>query len=183
MPVAEKIVYLTFDDGPVPEVTPWVLEQLKKYNAKATFFCIGDNIRKNPEIYKSLLTAGHQTGNHTFNHLNGWKVNTEDYLKNTALAADYIKSFLFRPPYGKIKFFQALRLKRQYKIVMWDVLSYDFDINTSPQQCMENVIVNAVPGSIVVFHDSIKAEKNLKFALPEVLKYFSERQYRFEIIR
>ena len=182
IPTTEKIIYLTFDDGPIPGVTPWVLDELEKYHAKATFFCIGDNIRKNQQVYQQIIDAGHQTGNHTFNHLNGWKVSTSDYLQNTQLAADVCKSGLFRPPYGKIKFRQATALRNKYKIIMWDVLSYDFDKATTPEQCFKNVIDYAGPGSIVVFHDSLKAEKNLRFALPEVLKYFSERGYKFENI-
>lgn len=176
----EKILYLTFDDGPIPEITPWVCEELKKYEAKATFFCIGDNIQNHRDVYDQLLLEGHATGNHTYNHMKGWQVSTSDYIANTALAARLCKSSLFRPPYGKIKFNQARLLSKTYRLVMWDVLSYDFDIHTQPEQCYRNVIDNAKAGSVIVFHDSLKAEKNLKYALSKTLKYFTEKGYTFE---
>lgn len=182
IPSHEKVIYLTFDDGPIPEVTPWVIQELKKFKAKATFFCIGDNIKKNRDVYQMLLDEGHQTGNHTFNHLNGWHVSTDEYVKNTNLAAEFCKSNLFRPPYGRIKFRQSLAIRKKFKIIMWDVLSYDYDKDTSPERCLKNVIDHATAGSIIVFHDSLKAEKNLRYALPEVLTYFSQKNFRFEII-
>jgi len=176
-----KVLFLTFDDGPIPEVTPWVLDELAKYNAKATFFCIADNVRKYPNVYKQLLTNGHQVGNHTFSHLNGWKINPNYYLENTEKAASYIDSKLFRPPHGKIKHSQAKALRRLgYKIIMWDVLSADFDQNISPEQCLENVLNNTEKGSIIVFHDSLKAKGNLYYTLPKVLKHFSELGFSFE---
>ena len=178
----EKKLYLTFDDGPVPEATPFVLEQLKKYNAKATFFCIGKNMEENPELYKKVLAEGHKTANHTFDHVNGWKTKTADYLANTAKCAELVDSNLFRPPYGKITFSQYSNLKSNYAVVLWDVLSWDFNIETSPEKCLQNVLKNAKPGSIIVFHDSKKAFKNMSYALPRVLEYFAERGYRFEVL-
>ena len=176
-----KVLFLTFDDGPIPEVTPWVLDELTKYNAKATFFCIGDNVRKYPNVYKQLLTNGHQVGNHTFSHVNGWKTNSNHYLESTEKAASYINSKLFRPPHGKVKPSQVRALRKQgYKIIMWDVLSADFDQNISPEQCLENVLNNTEKGSIVVFHDSLKAKKNLYYTLPKVLKHFSNKGFEFK---
>ena len=180
----ERVVYLTFDDGPIPDVTPWVLQQLEQYNAKATFFCIGHNIQKNPEIFEQITTKGHSVGNHTFNHLNASNTSLSEYLKNAEQAAIYFrKPFLFRPPYGKLDSAKAKALlKKNYKIVMWDVLSADFDPEISTEECLKNVIENAKNGSIIIFHDSLKAEKNLKYALPKVLQYFSEKGYEFKAI-
>ncbi|MGE0635652.1 MAG: polysaccharide deacetylase family protein [Bacteroidia bacterium] len=180
VPSEEKKIYLTFDDGPVPEATPFVLDQLKKYNAKATFFCIGKNVQENPVLYKQVLAEGHKTANHTFDHVKGWKTKTADYLANTAKCAELVDSNLFRPPYGKITFSQYSNLKLHYSIVLWDVLSWDFNIETTPEKCLQNVLKNAKPGSIIVFHDSKKAFKNMSYALPKVLEYFAERGYRFE---
>ncbi len=182
IPTEEKKLYLTFDDGPVPEATPFVLEQLKKYNAKATFFCIGKNVQGNSELYKQVMAEGHKTANHTFDHVNGWKTKTADYLANTTKCAELVDSNLFRPPYGKVTFSQYSKLKSQYSFVLWDVLSWDFSIETTPEKCLQNVLKNAKPGSIIVFHDSKKAFKNMSYALPKVLEYFSERGYRFEAL-
>jgi peptidoglycan-N-acetylglucosamine deacetylase len=180
----QKTLYLTFDDGPIPEVTPWLLEQLKGFNAKATFFCIGHNIQKHPEIFEQIKTEGHRVGNHTFNHLNASKTSLTEYMENTEQAAVFFnKPLLFRPPYGKLDSAKAKALlKKDYKIVMWDVLSADFDQAISPEVCFSNVIKNAKNGSIIIFHDSLKAEKNLKFALPKVLKYYSEKGFEFKAI-
>lgn len=189
IPNVEKKVWLTFDDGPVPEITEWVLDTLQQYNAKATFFCIGDNIRKNPNIYKRIIDARHATGNHTYHHLKGWKTPTASYIENAALCAAEMNKLqtahctLFRPPYGKIKRAQAKLLRRLgYKIVMWDVLSADFDPSITPQQCLHNVLSNVTSGSIIVFHDSIKAFPNLKYALPKTLEFLSENGYRCEVL-
>jgi peptidoglycan/xylan/chitin deacetylase (PgdA/CDA1 family) len=178
-------VYLTFDDGPIPEVTEWVLEELKKHEIKATFFCIGNNIEKNPEIFKKVIQGGHAIGNHTFNHLNGWKTNTESYIKNTTQAQEAIENHtypdakLFRPPYGKIKNAQSKKLQKLgYKIIMWDVLSADFDTTISKEKCLDNVLSNVRPGSILVFHDSIKAFKNLEYVLPKTLAYLKENNFK-----
>jgi peptidoglycan/xylan/chitin deacetylase (PgdA/CDA1 family) len=169
-------VFLTFDDGPIPEITPWVLDELKKHNAKATFFCIGENVKKHPEIFQRILAEGHSVGNHTFNHLKGAKTETSTYIENTLLAEELIHSKLFRPPYGKITSKQAKILhEKGFKIVMWDIISYDFDANISEEQCLQNVLKNIKPGSVVVFHDSRKAEKNLRYVLPKVLEFIGEK--------
>lgn len=177
--VSEKVLYLTFDDGPIPEVTPWVLDQLRHYKAKATFFCIGDNVRKYPKVYHSILDAGHRVGNHTFHHLNGWQTNNYRYFKDVVHCAELVSSNLFRPPFGRIKPSQVYRLKKNYRIVMWDVLSKDYDIQLSGEDCFRKVRNEVSPGSIVVFHDSLKAETRLRYALPATLDYFSKQGYRF----
>jgi peptidoglycan/xylan/chitin deacetylase (PgdA/CDA1 family) len=178
----QKELYLTFDDGPHETVTPFVLDQLKEFNAKATFFCIGKNVKKHPQIYQRILNEGHATGNHTFNHLNGWKTKNSLYINDIAEASDYIDSKLFRPPYGKISPFvsKILRKKFQYKIIMWNVLSADFDESLSPEKCMQNVLLYTRPGSIIVFHDSTKAWDRMSFALPKILRYFTEKEFSFK---
>ena len=175
-------VFLTFDDGPTPEITEWVLEQLKKYNAKATFFCIGNNIEKYPEIFQKTIAEGHAIGNHTFDHLNGWKTTTEDYIENVKLYETQnpklVTRNLFRPPYGKIKHSHSKILRKLgYKIIMWDVLSRDYDQSISAAQCLENVLSNIETGSIIVFHDSVKAEHNLKYVLPKTLEFLKENGF------
>lgn len=180
MPATEKCIYLTFDDGPVPEVTPWVLEQLKKHEAAATFFCVGDNIRKNPETFRQVIRAGHTIGNHTFNHLNGWKTPVEDYLKNVARSEELHSCRLFRPPYGRITRTQADGILPHSRIVMWSVLTRDYSPALSAEKCLKNAIKNTKSGAIVLFHDSLKAQKNLEYVLPRYLRYFSQRGYRFE---
>ena len=178
----EKILYLTFDDGPHPEATLFILEQLKNYNAKATFFCIGKNVKEHFEIYKQIISDGHRPGNHTFNHLNGWNTRDEIYIKDIEKAAEIIDSNLFRPPYGRITKFQIKVLQQQkinLKTIMWDVLSGDFDTSLKPENCYLNVINYANPGSIIVFHDSLKAFPNLQYTLPLVLKYYSEKGFQF----
>jgi peptidoglycan/xylan/chitin deacetylase (PgdA/CDA1 family) len=182
VPTTEKVLYLTFDDGPIPEVTPWVLEQLKKYQARATFFCIGENVKKHPEIYKMVQAAGHTIGNHTYNHRNGWKVSDEHYIKNIGKCSKFVDSKLFRPPYGKIKHSQYKVVQDNYSIIMWNVLSGDFDPDTSPRECLENSVKYTEKGSIIVFHDSLKASVNLYHVLPVFLRYFSQRGYRFEAL-
>jgi len=186
MPVKEKVLYLSFDDGPHPEITPFVLDELKRYNALATFFCIGKNVKAHPQIYRRVLLEGHRVGNHTQNHLNGWKVDDKKYLQDIQDAARLIDSGLFRPPYGRIGLFQSKLLRGaplNYKIVMWEVLSGDFDRELNAKDCARNVIRHARPGSIVVFHDSEKAFHRMKEALPLVLEHFSGLGYRFEAIR
>lgn len=184
MPRAENALYLTFDDGPIPEVTPWVLETLGRFNAKATFFCIGDNARKYPEIYQALLAEGHAVGNHTFNHLNGWNTPDARYLENIRKCHERVESDLFRPPYGRIRRSQIRKLSQvgpdQKKIIMWDVLSGDFDVNLSPERCLGNVVKHAKNGSLIVFHDSLKAEKRLRYALPKALEFWQERNFQFK---
>lgn len=178
----EKTIYLTFDDGPVPEVTPWVLNLLKKYQAQATFFCIGDNVFKHPELYKQILAEQHVIGNHTFNHLKGWQTASEDYLENTLKCqkALNIETKWFRPPYGKITPKQIKTLKNEgYQIVMWDVLSYDFEEKLNTDLALKKIIKYTQSNSIVVFHDSLKAFDNLKKMLPPYLDYFSKKGYVF----
>ncbi len=198
-----KELYLTFDDGPTPEITEWVLQILNDFNAKATFFCIGNNIEKHPEIFKQIITEGHTIGNHTYNHLKGWKHKTKDYfedvLKTQELMNFQFENYklenseienrnapivnLFRPPYGKLKNKQSKKLlELGYKIILWDVLSYDWDKSVSEETCFNNVTSAAKEGSIVVFHDSVKASRNLKYVLPKVLEYYSERGYVFKAL-
>ena len=183
-------VYLTFDDGPTPEITEWTLNLLKEYNAKATFFCIGDNIRKYPEIFMKVIGDGHSIGNHTYNHLNGWKTSTDYYIENAKLyeTEHYnlqpANCHLFRPPYGKIKPSQSKILRKLgYKIIMWDVISYDFDATISKEQCLENVFKNVQSGSIIVFHDSKKAFQNLEYVLPRTLEFLKDKGFVFEKIK
>jgi peptidoglycan/xylan/chitin deacetylase (PgdA/CDA1 family) len=177
---AAKELYLTFDDGPVPEVTPWVLDLLREFNASATFFCVGENVSRNPEIFHRIMREGHTVGNHTFSHISGWKHDPQQYLENVVSCARLVDSDLFRPPYGRLCRKQARELRdHDFRIVMWDVLSGDFDRDLDARQCYHNVVDNAKPGSIVVFHDSVKAQKNLREALPQVLEYYTELGYEF----
>ena len=184
----QKNIYLTFDDGPTPEITTFVLDELKKYQAKATFFCIGKNIKKNPQIFNQIIAEGHSVGTHTNNHLNGWKTNTQEYLKNIQKTAVLLhhntqNTKLFRPPYGKLKSSQAKKLlKSGYKIIMWDVLSADYNADISKEECVENVIKNTVKGSIIVFHDSVKAKEKLYFTLPKILEILSKKGFIFKAI-
>jgi peptidoglycan/xylan/chitin deacetylase (PgdA/CDA1 family) len=178
----EQNIYLTFDDGPTPGVTEKVLDLLNSYDAKATFFCIGGNVEKNPALYERVLNDGHRTGNHTWNHMNGWNYNDFSYFKNVLQCSQQVDSNLFRPPYGRIKPSQVRALKKRYEIVMWDVLSADWDQNLSPEICFNNVKKNAKAGSIIVFHDSLKAENNMLYALTKTLKFYSERGYSFKSI-
>jgi peptidoglycan/xylan/chitin deacetylase (PgdA/CDA1 family) len=187
LPPDGKSVYLTFDDGPDPEVTQWVLDQLKMHHALATFFCVGENVEKFPDVYQKILDSGHTTGNHSYSHFNGWQTDVETYINDVAAATKLIRSNLFRPPYGRIKSSQAKRIPgaletMDAKIIMWDVLSADFDPAFTPENCLHNVLKNVRPGSIVVFHDSEKASKNLKFALPRVMSYLTENKYQFKKI-
>ncbi len=192
-PNNENAVYLSFDDGPIPEVTPWVLETLATYNAKATFFCIGENIKKNPSTFAEILNNGHTVGNHTQHHLNGWKTNFETYVQDVTTFEETVSNLkfenskvsnLFRPPYGKMTSRQANEiLKKGYKIVMWNVLSMDYDANISKEKCLENVLKRLNPGSIVVFHDSLKAEKNLRYALPKVLAACQSQGFKLNTLK
>ena len=186
LPKEDNAVYITFDDGPVPEVTPWVLDILKEYDVKATFFCIGKNIERHPDLFRRIIAEDHAVGNHTNNHLNGWVTNTAKYLADFEAASNEMKShepdfyrsskLLFRPPYGKLRAAQSKKIREKgYSVVMWDVLSFDWDQTITPEKCLENVRNNIEPGSIVVFHDSLKAEKNLRFSLPETLNFIKEK--------
>ncbi len=204
----EKNIYLTFDDGPVPEVTPWVLDILKKFGAKATFFCVGENVEKYPDLYRRIVLEGHGVGNHTYNHLNGWRTGDGMYLKNIEKCSKAMMDFsqelnvpakkmnassdimntsssqkerrLFRPPYGRIRKSQIAGLQEDFSIVMWDVLSYDFDVFVSPEECLRYIKKKLRVGSIIVFHDSLKARKNLEYVLPRVLEGFGEKGFGFK---
>lgn len=194
IPSKEKVIYLTFDDGPTPIITNWTLDVLKQYNAKATFFCIGKNVEAYPLIFKRILTEGHSIGNHSYNHLKGWTTSTENYVLNIEKAQKVQSNIenskllthnskLFRPPYGQIKPKQAKTLiQLGYKIIMWMVVAIDWDASVSKEKCLDNVINNTASGDIVVFHDSIKASRNMQYALPKVLGYFSEKGFKFKRI-
>ncbi|MFZ2431607.1 MAG: polysaccharide deacetylase family protein [Lutibacter sp.] len=201
----KKVLYLTFDDGPTPEITEWTLNELKKYEAKATFFCIGKNIAEHPEIFQKIIEENHAVGNHTNNHLNGRKTKTAAYIQNIEEAEKYFEEYatlkavtlslstplktssvegrnlkLFRPPYGRLTLSQSKKIRKMgYKIIMWDVLSADFDPKISNEKCLENVIRNIENGSVIVFHDSVKASEKLKFVLPKVLEYYSAKGFVF----
>lgn len=192
-PAAENSIYLTFDDGPIARVTPWVLQQLKLYNAKASFFCIGENVEKHPEIFRQVIAEGHTVGNHTYHHLDGWRTPLQTYLENTAKAQEAmerelpegmsLKNVFFRPPYGKIRNVQARGLQEKgFRIVMWSIISMDYDQKLSAEKCLQNVLKNARPGSVIVFHDSLKAEENLRQILPAVLENFSKKNYSFKAL-
>ena len=180
MPKGEKKLYITFDDGPHPTITPQVLEILKKFNAKATFFCIGNNVNKYKETFELVKKEGHAVGSHTFNHERGWKTKTQDYVNSVIEANALIQSPLFRPPHGRIKFSQIRNLKKDFQIVAWTVISYDWDKSLSPDDCYNNVIKNAGDGSIIVFHDSEKAVNNMIPALTKVLEYYTDKGFIFE---
>lgn len=179
-------VYITFDDGPHPRITQFVLDQLKNFNAKATFFCIGKNVLENELLFEKIKSEGHSVGNHTHNHLNGWKTSNSQYFRNIRMAEKYIKSNIFRPPYGRITYNQALGIEKMYpsmKIIMWDVLSGDFDTNLEPEQCLENVISTVQPGSIIVFHDSEKAWARLEYTLPRFLEFCVQKGWNMKRLK
>lgn len=183
MPTKNNSVYLTFDDGPIPEITEWVLKTLDNYNIKATFFCVGDNVRKHPSIFQMVKDQDHVIGQHTHNHLSGWSNMSDSYLSNIKIAEQYIDTNLFRPPYGKMRFSLARAICERYKIIMWDVLSRDFDQEITPDDCFQNVKQHTSNGSIIVFHDSIKAFKNMQYALPKSIEYLGEKGFTFDTIR
>ena len=181
----EKVLYLTFDDGPHETATPFVLDQLKNYNAKATFFCIGKNVMAHPEIYERILGEGHSVGNHTYHHVNGLKVADEVYIEEIEKTKALVKSNLFRPPYGRMKRSQIKKLETsnaKLQTIMWDVLSGDFDTKLTPEACLHNVLKHSKPGSIIVFHDSTKAWDRMQYALPKVLEHFTKEGYAFKNI-
>ena len=199
VPEKEKTLYLTFDDGPHETATPFILNELKKYNAQATFFCLGKNVFSYPAIYNRIVNEGHAVGNHTYNHLNGWKTTDKKYLQDIADASKYIDSDFFRPPYGKITNFQSKLINKKqernknkgesfvvteqvlsFKIFMWSVLCGDFDTTISPAKCLQNILKNTKNGSIIVFHDSTKAWIRMSYALPHTLEFFSERGFQFK---
>jgi peptidoglycan/xylan/chitin deacetylase (PgdA/CDA1 family) len=180
-----RCIYLTFDDGPIPIVTPFVLNILKRHNAKATFFCIGDNVSKHTDIFEQVKADGHAIGNHTFNHLKGWVTDNQIYLNNFLQTDELLDTPLFRPPYGRIKRAQINLLKKarpDLKIIMWDVLSGDFDTNLSPEDCLENVLKHTEAGSIIVFHDSLKAFDRLEYVLPRAMEVWSKEGYNFNVL-
>lgn len=193
-PADGKRVYLTFDDGPIPEVTPWVLAVLEQYQARASFFCIGDNVRKHPEVFQQIIQAGHTIGNHGFHHLKGWGCDKETYIKDVLLAQqEFLKhqalrshsrrGIYFRPPYGKMTTAQAKGIQNEgFTIVMWDILSLDYQTNLNLSKVSARIMKNITPGSIIVFHDSLKAEQNLKILLPRVLEYCCKEGYSFECL-
>lgn len=174
-----KTVYLTFDDGPIPDVTPWVLNVLKQENVKATFFCVGENVEKHPQIYRDILLDNHRVGNHTFRHVRGRKLSLNTYLDEVQKAANLISSNLFRPPYGSLTMRQFVALRKKYKIVFWDVLTEDYNLSKSPEDCLNNVKQFTRNGSVIVFHDSIKAAERLKKILPAAIQYLKQQGYTF----
>ncbi len=176
----EKVIYITFDDGPIPEVTTAVLGILKERNIQATFFCVGDNVKKQPDVFAKVSGAGHAIGNHTFHHLNGWKTPPAEYVEDVMRCDEYFKTDLFRPPYGRFTPSQYFLLRKQYRIILWSVLSGDYNKEISKEQCLLNVVTHTKPGSIVLFHDSLKAKENLFYALPRFLDHFVDKGYRFE---
>ncbi|MEI6866135.1 polysaccharide deacetylase family protein [Flavicella sp.] len=184
----DKEIYLTFDDGPTPKITEWVLNQLEQHNAKATFFCIGKNIKKHSDTFNKITANGHSIGNHTYNHLKGWNTPSDVYLENILKTERILErksnsKKLFRPPYGKITAKQSIKIiDKGYKIIMWEVLSADFDSNINKEKCLKNVLKNAKSGSIIVFHDSIKASAHIQYVLPKVLEHFKKKGYRFKAI-
>ena len=183
IPTVDKKLYLTFDDGPIPQITPWVLRQLAKYDAKATFFMVGENAANYPHLYHKVKEDGHAIGSHSYNHLSGWITENSTYYRNVAKCARQLSTKLYRPPYGRMRPKQANHLSGLYRIVMWDVLSGDFDTDISPKQCLQNVLDHAEAGSIIVFHDNIKAKERLYYALPKVLKHYTDLGYRFEVLQ
>jgi peptidoglycan/xylan/chitin deacetylase (PgdA/CDA1 family) len=173
----EKAVYLTFDDGPIPELTDEILEILHRFNAKATFFCVGENVKRNREIYDKILAQGHATGNHTHRHLKGWTTNNAEYLEDIRVAGKYIESGLFRPPYGLMSYRQAKALSKEYQVIMWSVLTKDYDAAVSSEECLQTAIQGVRPGAIIVFHDNIKAREKVLYALPQLLDHLEKEGY------
>lgn len=178
----EKNIYVTFDDGPIPEITPKVLGILDQYDVKATFFCVGDNVRKHPETYNQVLQKGHRVGNHTFNHIKGYNFTTAEYYENVQKASEYINSNLFRPPHGQITPWQIKKISPHYKIIMWDFLTFDYDKSITSEKIMKIIRKKTKNGSIVIFHDSLKAEKNILETLPQALKFWKDKGYKFNVI-
>lgn len=177
-----KELYLTFDDGPTPGITEWILDLLDRFNAKATFFCLGKNVVLFPDLFEETLRRGHAVGNHTYSHLNGWKTVSKKYLEDIAACEKVFHSKLFRPPYGKLKPGTRTEILKKYEIIMWDVLSYDFDNSLKKEDCLSKTLKKTRSGSIVVFHDSEKAKANMQYCLPKILKHFSIRGFKFKVI-
>lgn len=183
-----KVLFITFDDGPIPEVTPWILDQLAVYEAKATFFCVGENLQKHPEVAKQVVQAGHLLANHTYNHLKGWQTPLAAYIDNTIKCQQQLDNLqantpkLFRPPYGRIGNAQAKQLRTTYELIMWDVLTNDYDQTLAPEKCLKQSIKSTQNGSIIVFHDSLKAKRNMMYALPRYLDHFAQQGYTFQTL-
>ncbi len=177
--VSTPCIYLTFDDGPTPHVTDWVLSQLAPYDAKATFFCLGKQVEKYPDLFQAIQQQGHQIGNHSYHHFNGLKTATSTYLADVEKAKDLIDSNLFRPPYGQLKWSQYQALKQEYRMIFWEVMAGDFDEKVSKEKCLQRIYDNMNAGSILVLHDSLKCEEKVRFVLPRLLEYYTERGYRF----
>ncbi|WP_245705932.1 polysaccharide deacetylase family protein [Catalinimonas alkaloidigena] len=195
MPTQQTELFLTFDDGPIPGVTDFVLEQLDQHDAKGTFFCVGDNVRKYPDEFRRVLQKGHAVGNHTFHHLNGWRTDDEHYLDNIRRCDEVMQAVggddfehrplgrrLFRPPYGRVTRDQIRMVRPQYRVIMWDVLTADYDASLGQERCLQKALQYSRPGSIVIFHDSHKAEKNLRYVLPRLLDHFSEKGFQFKTL-
>ncbi|MCE5175265.1 MAG: polysaccharide deacetylase family protein [Bacteroidales bacterium] len=178
----EKTIYLTFDDGPIPEVTPWVLDILDKYGVKATFFCVGENVMRYPEIYQDVIRRGHQIGNHTYNHLRGFFTTSRKYIANVEKATEYIDSDLFRPPHGGLRKFQYHEVKKKYKVIFWDVISRDYDKDIPEKRVLNIVKKYTRNGSIIVFHDSLKAERNMRYAMPRAVEFLLQEGYQFKTL-
>jgi len=178
----EKVIYLTFDDGPIPEVTPWVLDILDKYNIKATFFCVGENVMRYPDLYQELHRRGHRTGNHTYNHMRGFTTTSKTYMANVEKAAQYIDSDLFRPPHGGLRKFQYWEVRMKYKVILWDVISRDYDKDVPEAKVLRIVKKYTRNGSIIVFHDSLKAERNMRYAMPRAVEYLLQQGYEFRTL-
>lgn len=177
-----KILYLTFDDGPIPEVTPEVLDILDKYNAKATFFCVADNIKKHPEVFQSIIDRGHRLGNHTYHHIKGWETPNNEYFEDIERANQLVNSNLFRPPYGRIGFFQARELRKKYRLILWSVLSYDYSGKLSKEKVWDNIRKSVTDNDIILFHDNIKARDNMIYSLSNTLFFYSKRGFQFKSI-
>jgi peptidoglycan-N-acetylglucosamine deacetylase len=177
-----KTIYLTFDDGPIPEVTPWVLDVLDRYGIKATFFCVGENVMRNPDLYQEILKRGHRTGNHTYNHLRGFITSTKTYLENVEKAAQYIDSDLFRPPHGDLWQPQYFTIRKKYQIIQWDLITRDYNRKLTGEKVFQIVKKHARNGTIMVFHDSLKAEKNMRYAMPKSVEFLLSEGYTFETL-
>ena len=181
MDSSERAVYLTFDDGPIPEVTPWVLDVLDKYRIKATFFMVGDNVRKHPDEFKMVVERGHRIGNHTYNHLKGMAVHTDHYVANIDKADCYLSTNLFRPPHGLMRLRQYRALCERYHIIMWDLVTRDYNPKLNGRQILRKVQRYARPGSIITFHDSLRATHNLYYALPRAIEWLLSEGYEFKV--
>lgn len=181
MSASKQAVYLTFDDGPIPEITPWVLDVLDKYHIKATFFMVGDNVRKYPDEFKMVVKRGHRIGNHTYNHLQGIKVNAKRYMANIEKSERYLTTDLFRPPHGLMRLSQYRALQEHYRVIMWDLVTRDYDSKLTGEQVLDKVKRYVRPGSIITFHDSVRSINNLRYALPRAIEWLLSEGYEFKV--